>query len=211
MRLKRRRSYKQSVEFQRKILKQLGGNLRRGARIVACQHCRSLIAQIVVYDNDEFIFPHLDIIAILNAYTPNETWLVGGKAFLRHEVTAELLYRYIQQVKKCDCELIPASETVETFSDDEIDDTIRRLFPENLTIVDVDAIVLDENSKLSAVLEFCLQSEKTKVVWVTRAVADYFEVPAYLVVVDKFGRLCKIEKITQDYIVLGGVNNGNKV
>ena len=205
MRLKRRRSYKQSVDFQRKILNRLGRNLWRGGRIIACQNCHSLIAQIIVADNNEFVFPHLPTIVIVNAYTSNETWIVGGKAYPRHEVTSDLLYRYILRVKRCTCELIPASETNETFSDDEIDDAIRRLFPENLTIVDIDAVALDANSSLRAVFEFCSASEKRKVVWVTKALADFYEVPAYALQADGFGFIRKIVKIEKDYVHFGGV------
>jgi len=211
LRTKRRFSYKRSVEFQNQILRNFGKNVYRGSRIVACQHCHRLIAQIVVADANEFVFPHLPTIVILHPYSHLEVWVIGGKSFSRKEVTAELLYRYIQRIKKCNCELIPASETNENFSDDAIDDAIRRLFPENLTIVDIDAVALDANFNIQAIFEFCSQSEKSKVVWVTKKVADYCEVDAYLLQVDAHGRILKNVKVDKEFIILGGVSDGKKV
>ena len=210
LRTKRRISYKQSVEFQNQILKNLRENVWRGCRIVACQHCRSIIAQIVV-SNDEFVFPHLHTIVILHPYTPTEAWVIGGKSFPRNEVTANLIHRYISRIKKCDCELIPASQINEPLSDDEIDDAIRRLFPENITIVDIDAVLLDANFNIQAIFEFCSQSEKSKVVWVTKKVADYCEVPAYLLQVDTHGRVLKKIKVDKEYIIIGGVESGEEI
>jgi len=211
LRTKRRLSYQKSVEFQNKILKSLGENLHRGTRIIACQNCHSLIAQIVIADSNEFVFSHLPTIVILYPYTPLEKWVICGKSFPRSEVTADLIYRYISRIKKCNCELTPATESDETFSDDEVDDAIRRLFPENLTIVDIDAVLLDTNFNIQAILEFCSINEKFKVVWVTKKVADYCKVPAYLLQVDPQGRVLKSVKVDKDYIILGGVENGKKV
>jgi len=207
LRTKRRLSYKKSFEFQNKILQKLGGNLCRGSRIIACQQCHNLIAQIVASD-DEYIFPRLHTIVILRAYTPAETWVVGGKSFPKREISSDLIFRFISRIKKCNCELIPATETNETFSDDAVDDAIRRLFPENLTIVDIDAVMLDTNSNLQAILEFCSQNENFKVVRVTKKIADYCEVPAYLLQVDPLGRILKSVKVDKDYILLRGVNDG---
>jgi len=207
LRTKRRLSYQKSVEFQNKILQSLGENLSRGCRVVACKNCRNLILQIVVADSNEFIFSHLPTIVILKAYTPNETWVLG-RAYPKHEITADLIFRYIQRVKKCNCELTPAIPINEPLSDDAVDDAIRRLFPENVTIVDIDAVMLDTNFNIQAIFEFCSVNEKFKVVWVTKKVADYCEVDAYLLQVDTHGRILKSVKVDKEYIALGGAENG---
>jgi hypothetical protein len=211
LRTKRRFSYKRSVEFQNQILRNFGKNVYRGSRIVACQQCHRLIAQIVVADANEFVFPSLPTIVILYPYTPLEVWIVGGKSLPRKDVSADLLFRYISRIKKCNCKLIPASETSEIFSDDEVDDAIRRLFPENLTIVDIDAVMLDTNFNLQAIFEFCSQNENFKVVWVTKKVADFYKVDAYLLQVDPHGRVLKKIKVDKEYIIIGGVESGEEI
>ena len=148
---------------------------------------------------------------ILHAYTHLEVWIIGGKPFPRNEVTSDLIFRYISRIKKCNCKLIPATETSEIFSDDEIDDAIRRLFPENLTIVDIDAVALDSNFNIQAIFEICSQSEKSKVVWVTKKIADYCEVPAYLLQIDPQGRVLKNIKVDKEFIILGGVEHGKEI
>jgi len=204
LRTKRRLSYKRSVEFQNQLLRSFGKNLKRGSRIVACQQCHNLIAQIVVADANEFVFPSLHTIVILHPYSPLENWVIGGKSFPRSEVTANLIHRYISRIKKCTCKLIPATETNETFSDDAVDDAIRRLFPENLTIVDIDAVMLDSNFNIQAIFEFCSQNENFKVVWVTKKIADFYKVDAYLLQVDPSGRILKSIRVDKEYIFMGG-------